>query len=146
MPEFLYFNQRTGQPGAGSIQKQPHTQSVGALHGHQPHLAANVVRIFEQYQVGFILHGILFQPGKALFHGATEAGADLKAFSDSAIGHHKEHLGEVRVKNFLEKVLKYFSHVPILTSDAYSFQITVLKCNGNLCPNIGHWWKNERDV
>ncbi len=43
----LNLNQRPGQARPGAIEKQPHAQRLGALHGHQPHLPANMVAILE---------------------------------------------------------------------------------------------------
>ena len=54
----LEGDQRPWQPRLRTIEKQPHAQGFRPLHGHQPHLPADMVAILEQGHLRFVLDGI----------------------------------------------------------------------------------------
>jgi hypothetical protein len=78
-----------GYAGLGTVKKQPHAQSFGPLHGHEPHLAANMVGVFKEGYLGLVLLGISLQPFDAIFDCTTEPRANFKSFIDSGIPNHE---------------------------------------------------------
>jgi len=96
----LERDQRARQPGLGAIEEQPHAQRFGALNGNQAHVAADVVAIHQLAYLRFIVDGIAFQACDALFDGAAETGADLKAFVGGAIGDHGGFLSGAGLRDF----------------------------------------------
>jgi hypothetical protein len=74
-------NQRPGQAGSGTIQKQPHAQRLGPLDGHQPHLPADMVAIHQPIRLRLVKLRILLQPRNPLFKSAAKSWTDLKAIA-----------------------------------------------------------------
>jgi hypothetical protein len=72
----------------GAVEEEPHAQRLGPLNGHQTHLTADMVAIFEEGNLGLIELGIFLQAGDPLFDGVTEAGADFEIFAYCKVSHH----------------------------------------------------------
>jgi len=81
-------DQRPREPRLRAVEKQSHAQGLGPLHGHQPHLPADMVAVFEQSNLSLVLHGIPLEAGYAFLDGAAKPGADFKTFIGGAVGHH----------------------------------------------------------
>jgi len=116
-----------------AIEKQPHAQGFGPLHGHQPHLPADMVAVLEQGHLCFVLNGIPLQARNPLFEGAAKPGTDFKAFIGGAIGSHGRLLvaGILEAEKYFMSGLKFFSLVPILGETNYERQITIERDNRN---------------
>src|ERR1035437_5729792 len=131
-------NHRPGQPRLSAIEKQPHAQSLRALHGHQAHLSANMVAIFEHRRERLVAPGIRFQSRNPFLYGALKPRADLIGFIDGEIGVHGWLLGAgfSEAEDFLGIGLKYFPLAPILTKTHERRKITKLQDLGNcVCKN-----------
>jgi hypothetical protein len=76
-----------------AIEKQPHAQSIGPLHGHEPHLPADMVAVFQQAHLRLVVFGIALQLRDPLLDGAAKPGADLKAIVAGTVGDHGNLLG-----------------------------------------------------
>jgi hypothetical protein len=74
----LQRDQGAGQARFGAIEEEAHAECFGTLYCDQAHLAANVIRILEQGNLGFVEIRIAFQAGDAIFERLTEAGADFE--------------------------------------------------------------------
>jgi hypothetical protein len=82
------LNQRSRQTRAGMIEKKPHAQRFGALHGHQPHLPADMVAIHQSIRLRLVKLRVLLQPRNTLFEGAAKTRTDLKAIAGCTLSHH----------------------------------------------------------
>jgi hypothetical protein len=101
----LQRDQRPGQAGLGSIQKQSHAQSLTPLQGNQAHMPADVVAVLQQGYLRLVELRILFQPRNPLFDGAAKPGTYLKAIAGCAVGHHGRLLErKLSLGKFLKKV------------------------------------------
>jgi hypothetical protein len=70
----------TRQACHGAVEEEAHAQGFGALHSDEAHLAPDVIAAFELCDLSFILKGIVFQSGNAIFEDPAESGADFEAF------------------------------------------------------------------
>ncbi|HUX43563.1 MAG TPA: hypothetical protein VMV57_02315 [Terracidiphilus sp.] len=75
------------------VEKEAHAQGLGALHGDEEHLAADVVVIVQPGRLCLIAFGILFQAGDAVLDALAEAWADLDGILHGMNGRHGWHLG-----------------------------------------------------
>jgi hypothetical protein len=99
---FLQHDQGPGQPRLGAIEKQPHAQSVGTLHGHQPHLSADMIDVGEYTHLGFVEFGVPLEPRNPLFNRAAKPGTDLKGIIDGGLNHRGDlQWGVSEVENFI---------------------------------------------
>jgi hypothetical protein len=130
---FLQRHQRPGQAGLGSIQEQPHAQSLAPLHGYQTHMPADVVAIFQQRYLRLVEGGILFQPLNPLFYGVAKPGTNLKTLAGSAIYHHGRLLKRKSMcpQRYCLRRLMFSQSVPILMLNIVMRQITAGRYEGN---------------
>ena len=84
---------------AAAFQEEAHAESFGALHGDEAHLAADVVRVGEQSDLGFVSIGILLEALDAVEDGLAEARADFDSIRHGAIIRHGANLkGTARIR------------------------------------------------
>jgi hypothetical protein len=74
------------------IQKKPHAECLGPLDGDEPHLSADMIRVYQIDHLCLVALGIFFQPGNSLFDHLAKPGTDLKTFIHGTIGDHGWHL------------------------------------------------------
>jgi len=113
-------------PRLRPVKEQPHAQGFGPLHEYQPHLPANMVRIFEMRHLSLVSLRISLQPLNSLLHATPKPGTDFKPFIDGTVGNHGRLLRaeNLEVENSLIATLKLFSLVPILEKTNLTRQIT----------------------
>jgi hypothetical protein len=123
----------TGEAGLCAIEEEPHAQSLGALSSYKPHLAADVVGVFERGQLGLVVRRAAFQPLDALFYGAPESRTDFEAVLCCAPEVHREFPGRRTLRKNLRATLKFVSTAPILGKNARTRQITRTQNFGHGC-------------
>jgi hypothetical protein len=130
----LQLDKRARQAGSGVVEEDAHAQRLGALHGHEAHLPANMVDVVQPVQLRFVAIGIPFQARDALLDRLPEPRTDLEAFLGAALDGHGKHLGAgfPEAESFLILGLKFLPLLPILTKRHSLRQITESPNFGNL--------------
>jgi hypothetical protein len=123
-------------PRLRPVKEQPHAQGFGPLHEHQPHLPANMVRIFEMRHLSLVPFRILLQPRNSLLHATPKPGTDFKPFIGGTVGNHGRLLKAeiLEVENSFIFDLKLFPLVPILEKTNLVRQITGSETNVTIRP------------
>jgi hypothetical protein len=98
------------------VKEEPHAESLGALHGHQLHLPADMIAVYQLGDLRLIGLGIPLQAGNPFFNHVAKTGTDLKSFIGCDIGDHGRHprSGISEAENNFFESLNFFLPVPIL--------------------------------
>jgi hypothetical protein len=119
-------DERVGQAVVGAVQEKPHAQGLGALDGHQAHVAANMVSVNEECRLCFVAFRVRLKLGDALFKRLAEVGTDFIAICCGGFCHHGRHLVEeiFEAEKYFNFGLMLFLPVPILMKSYVMRQIT----------------------
>jgi hypothetical protein len=124
------------EPRTRAVKKEPHAKRFGTLDDHEAHVAANMIGILEPIDQHLVARRISLQSCDSILNGPAEARTDLIAILHGAIHDHVN----LRSLNCLWqycvslRLLKYFSSLPIVVTNGFMRQITVLVNLGNRLP------------